>query len=114
MQRGDIWWAALPDPAGSAPGGRRPVIILQADQFTQSRINTVVVVIVTSNLNLAKAPGNVSLPQKATGLPRASVANVSQIITVDKMVLTEQAGTLTAKLLARVEAGVRLVLGLAD
>ncbi len=111
IERGDIWWASLPDPAGSAPGGRRPVIVLQADRFTASRINTVVVVIITSNLNLAKAPGNVLLPHKTSGLTRDSVANVSQIVTVDKSSLTEQVGALPQKLLSRVEAGVKLVLG---
>ena len=111
MQRGDIWWASLPDPVGSSPGFRRPVIIIQADRFTASRLNTVVVVVITSNLSLAKAPGNVLLPQRATGLVRDSVANVSQIITVDKAMLTEQVGILPTKLMARVEEGVKLVLG---
>ncbi len=114
MQRGDIWWASLPQPQGSAPGGRRPVIVLQSDRFTRSRINTVIVIIVTSNLELAKAPGNILLSAKATGLERDSVANVSQLITVDKAALTELVGTLSAKALARVEAGVKLVLGFDD
>lgn len=114
MRRGDIWWASLPHPQGSMPGGRRPVIVLQSDRFTRSRISTVVVVILTANLELAKAPGNVLLSAKTTGLERDSVANVSQIITIDKVVLTELVDTLSAKALARVEAGVKLVLGFAE
>ena len=83
MYRGEIWWANLPDPVGSEPGYRRPVLIIQDDTFTQSRISTVIVVIVTSNTRLAEAPGNVLLPCEASGLPRDSVANVSQILTID-------------------------------
>ncbi|WP_242052286.1 type II toxin-antitoxin system PemK/MazF family toxin [Phormidium sp. FACHB-1136] len=74
----------MPDPVGSEPGYRRPVLVVQDDTFTQSRISTVIVVIITSNIQLAEAPGNVLLPKGATGLPRASVANISQILTVDK------------------------------
>ncbi len=70
MYRGEIWWAQLPDPIGSEPGYRRPVLIIQDDTFTQSRIRTVIVVIITSNIELANAPGNVFLPREATGLPR--------------------------------------------
>jgi mRNA interferase MazF len=112
MERGEIWWASLPPPVGSGPGGRRPVIVLQSNRFNRSRINTVVVVIITSNLKLADAPGNVPLPAKNTGLERDSVANVSQLITVDKYALTELIGKVPAKLFTRIEAGVRLVLGL--
>ncbi|WP_413161435.1 type II toxin-antitoxin system PemK/MazF family toxin [Capilliphycus salinus ALCB114379] len=88
MYRAEIWWATLPDPVGSAPGYRRPVLIVQDDTFTQSRLRTVIVVIITSNTRLAEAPGNLLLPHEATGLPRDSVANVSQILTIDKSVLT--------------------------
>ena len=84
MYRGEIWWANLPNPVGSEPGYRRPVLVIQDDIFTQSRINTVIVLIITSNTQLAEAPGNVLLPREASGLPRNSVANVSQIFTIDK------------------------------
>ena len=77
MYRGEIWWANLPNPVGSEPGYRRPVLVIQDDVFTQSRINTVIVVIITSNTQLAEAPGNVLLPREVPGLSRDSVANVS-------------------------------------
>ena len=110
MRRGEIWWAALPNPQGSEPGYSRPVLIVQADAFTASRIRTVIAVMISSNLALANAPGNVLLPRKHTGLPSDSVANVSQIYTLDKSFLSEQAGRLPDALLRRVEAGLRLIL----
>jgi mRNA interferase MazF len=115
MQRGEIWWATLPEPTGSGPGYRRPVLVIQSDDFNRSRIATVIVLVVTSNAKLALAPGNVLLsrraaPRRAAGLPQDSVANVSQLITIDKRLLTEQAGTLPAKLLRQIEAGLRLIL----
>lgn len=110
MYRSEIWWAVLPDPVGSEPGYRRPVLIIQDDTFTQSRIRTVIVVIITSNIELANAPGNVLLPRDATGLPRDSVANVSQILTVDKAFLTEHIGSLPASLQEEVDEGLRAVL----
>ena len=112
MNRGEIWWADLPDPVASEPGYRRPVLVLQSDEFNQSRIQTVVAVAITSNLHLAQAPGNVELPGKATGLPKDSVANVSQIITIDKQFLRNRCGKLSRDLLQDVEDGVRLVLSL--
>lgn len=112
MQRGEIWWADLADPQGAAPGYRRPVLILQADAFTQSRIATVIVVIVTSNLRLASAPGNVFVSAHESGLPRDSVINVSQLVTLDKTVLDAQVGHLSARTMTAVEDGVRLVLDL--
>jgi mRNA interferase MazF len=112
MRRGEIWWAELPDPAGATAGYRRPVVILQADAFTQSRIATVIVVAVTSNLRLATAPGNVFLAASESGLPKDSVINVSQIITLDKNVLDTQVGHLAAVTLLEVEQGVRLILQL--
>lgn len=87
MYRGEIWWANLPDPVGSEPGYRRPVLVVQDDTFTQSRITTVIVVVITSNIQLAEAPGNVLLPHAVSGLPRDSVANISQVFTVDKTFL---------------------------
>ncbi|NEN97441.1 MAG: type II toxin-antitoxin system PemK/MazF family toxin [Moorea sp. SIO3I7] len=110
MYRGEIWWANLPDPKGSEPGYRRPVLIIQDDLFNQSPINTVIVVIITSNTQLAEAPGNVLLPSKVSGLSRDSVANVSQIFTVDKVFLTERIGSLPDYLQEEVDDGLRMVL----
>ena len=112
IQRGDVWWASLPPPVGSGPGGRRPVVVLQTNRFTRSRLNTVVVVIITTNLNLAKAPGNVLLPAYLSGLPHESVANVTQVLTVDKTLLSDFVGNLPDSLLRQIEAGLKLVLGL--
>ena len=112
MQRGEIWWASLPEPQGSGPGFGRPVVVIQSGPFNESRINTVVVAIITSNLRLASAPGNVSLSSDESGLPRDSVVNVSQVLTVDKSFLTEQAGTLSEDVMAKVDVGLRLALGL--
>ena len=84
MKRGEIWWADLPDPVASEPGYRRPLLIIQVDEFNRSAINTVVAVVLTSNLNLAGAPGNLLLKSTQTGLPKDSVVNVSQVLTVDK------------------------------
>lgn len=110
--RGEIWWATLPDPVGSGPGYRRPVVVVQADEFNHSRINTVLAVLLTSNLPLAAAPGNLLLPARATGLTKNSVANVSQVLTVDKSFLTERVGKLTPALMNEVAAGLRLVMDL--
>lgn len=110
MYRGEIWWASLPDPMGSEPGYRRPVLIVQDDIFTQSRINTVIVVIITSNTQLAEAPGNSLLQSKATGLPKDSVANVSQVFTIDKKFLIERIGMLPEYLQEKVDEGLRTVL----
>jgi mRNA interferase MazF len=112
MQRGSIWWASLPDPVGSMPGYRRPVLIIQADSFNQSRINTIIVVALTSNLKLARGPGNVLLTARVTGLPTDSVANVSQVVTVDRGLLTDYVGELPTTQMKQVEAGLRLVLSL--
>jgi mRNA interferase MazF len=112
MRRGDIWWAALPDAMGAGPGFRRPVVILQADSFTRSAIKTVIVVVITKNLRLAAAPGNVVLPAHESGLPNDSVINVSQVLTVDKQIVEEYAGILTAPTLEAVEQGLRIVLDL--
>ncbi len=110
MRRGEIWWASLPEPTGSGPGFRRPLLIVSANSFNDSGISTIVAAVVTSNLRLADAPGNVRLPVKGTGLAKVSVANVSQIITVDKTFLTERIGKLNPRLLAEVDAGLRIVL----
>ena len=112
MTRGEIWWADLPEPRGSEPGFRRPVLVIQADSFNQSRIQTVIVAVVSSNLLLAEAPGNVLLPARATGLPRDTVVNVSQLLTLDRLFLAEHVSTLPAGLQAAVDVGLRLVLEL--
>lgn len=112
MKRGEIWWADLPAPAGSEPGYRRPVLIIQADSFNRSRIQTVIVAILTSNLQLANAPGNVLLPAQVSGLPKDSVVNASQVLTVDRSVLIERVTMLDSESLWLVEDGLRLVLDL--
>lgn len=112
MRRGEIWWASLPEPAASEPGSRRPLLIVQSDEFNRSRIATVLGVVLTGNLALAEAPGNVLLPREATGLTKDSVANVSQVVTADRRFLTERIGELPARLLLQVENGLRLVFSL--
>jgi len=112
IQRGDILWADLPVPTGSEPGFRRPLLVLQADTFNRSRIRTVIAVALSSNIRLATMPGNVLVRAGESGLPRDSVVNVSQIVTLDRDALTERAGRLPENLLAAVEVGVKLVLDL--
>lgn len=112
MRRGEIWWAELPDPEGSTPGYRRPVIVMQSDRFNRTRIRTVLVLILTSNLDLALAPGNVLIRRQDSGLPKDSVANVTQVYTIDREMLTERVCTLTAALLHAIEDGLRIVLEL--
>jgi mRNA interferase MazF len=112
VQRGELWWADLPEPRLSEPGYRRPVWVVQADSFNNSRIQTIIVATITSNLALAEAPGNVLLPQRDSGLPRDSVVNVSQIITLDREFLAEYIGSLPARLQRLVDAGLHLVLNL--
>ena len=112
MTRGEIWWADLPEPRGSEPGFRRPVLIIQANSFNRSGINTVIVAVITSNLRLAELPGNVFLPAQKNGLPRDSVVNISQLLTLDRSFLTEEVDKLPNRLMAEVDAGLRLVLEL--
>jgi mRNA interferase MazF len=109
--QGDVFWASLESPVGSAPGFRRPVLIVQGDSFNASRIATAVVVPLSSNHRLAVAPGNLALPAATTGLPKDSAANVSQIVAIDRSLLTERVGHITAVQLDRIMAGVDLVLG---
>lgn len=109
--QGDVFWASLPAPTGSSPGFRRPVIIVQGDAFNASRLATVVVVPLTSNLRWATAPGNLLLRGQATGLSRDSVANVSQIVAVDRITLSERVGRVSAGELELVLRGIDLVLG---
>jgi mRNA interferase MazF len=111
IAQGDVCWASLDDPIGSASGYRRPVVIVQGDLFNASRIATTVVVPLTSNQRLATAPGNVALLAASTGLPKDSVANVSQIISIDRAILTERVGRISRAQLDRILAGIDLVLG---
>jgi mRNA interferase MazF len=110
IAQGEVWWADLGEPAESEPGFRRPVVVVQGNAFNRSSLRTVVCVTVTSNLRWADAPGNVHLPARATGLPRDSVANVSQLVTLDRDALTERVGTLSASNLELVLAGIYVVL----
>lgn len=112
MRRGEVWWASLPDAGGSGPGFRRPVLIVQSNEFNRSRIQTIAVVAITSNADLGKAPGNVTLRPRTSGLPRESVVNVSQIITVDRRFLTKRVKALDARSMGLVDEGLRLVLSL--
>ncbi len=112
LARGEIWWADLPDPQGSEPGYRRPLLIVQNDAFNRSRLRTTIAVVLSTNLRLLDAPGNVLLPSKASNLPRDSVANVSQILTVDREALTERVGRVPASLIEQVADGLRLALAL--
>ncbi len=115
MTRGEIWWSTLSNRDGSGGGSgpryRRPVLIVQSDSFTDSGINTVVVAVITSNTRLARAPGNVALSMKQSGLLKPAVVNVSQLITIDKSMLTERVHELELSEMAAVNQGLRLVLG---
>lgn len=112
MTRGDIWWASLPDPRGSEPGFRRPVLIIQSDAFNRSMINTVIVAVVSSNVRLAAAPGNVLLRKNETRLRKDSVVNVSQLVTVSKNFLVQKVARIPVSRIREVEGGLRLVLSL--
>lgn len=112
VTRGEVWWADLSAPRGSEPGFRRPVLVVQSDAFNRSRLRTVLVASLTASLRLAEQPGNVLLPRESTGLPRDSVANLTQLATVDEDFLEQQAGVIPRRLMAQVEDGLRLVLDL--
>lgn len=111
ISQGDVWWADLPDPTGSGPRFRRPVAVVQGDSLNRSRVATVVCVPLTSNTKWAKAPGNVLLSAQVTGLSKHSVANVSQIVSLDKGLLTDRAGRLPRAQLGLVLSGIDVVLG---
>ena len=112
MRRGEIWWASLPEPSRSGPGLRRPVLIVSDDSFNRSRIATIIAAVITGNLQLAEAPGNVRLAGPASGLPKASVVDVSQLITLDKAMITSRLGRASTTQMDSVDKGLRLVLGL--
>jgi mRNA interferase MazF len=111
ISQGDVWWADLGEPSASEPGFRRPVIVVQGDSFNRSALRTVVAVPITSNLRWAAAPGNVRLSARATGLLRDSVANVSQLVALDRSILIERVGRLSSSKLELVLAGIDTVLG---
>jgi mRNA interferase MazF len=111
ISQGEVWWADLPAPTGSGPGFRRPVIVVQGDAVNRSRIATVVCVPLTSNLRWADASGNVLLSSRVTGLPKDSVANVSQILTLDRDLLIEVVDKLPRRMTELVLAGIDVVLG---
>ena len=111
LAQGEVWWAELPDPAGSGPGFQRPVVVVQGNSLNRSRVATAVCVPLTSNLNWADAPGCTRLSKRATGLPKDSVANASQVVTIDRSFLTERVGRLGQKHLAQVLLGIDIVLG---
>jgi mRNA interferase MazF len=113
MKRGQIWWTNLGPPRGSEPGYRRPAVIVSANEFNASAVQTVIVVFLTTNAARAKDPGNVWLTAKQTGLPQNCTLNVTQISTVDRRILYEFVGHLPDVVMARVDDGLRLVLGLA-
>jgi mRNA interferase MazF len=112
MKRGEVWWAALPDPAGSGPDLRQPVVIIQANPFNDSRIGTVIVAMITSNLALAAAPGNLRVTRSDSGLPRVSVINISRLLTLDRRLLAKRVKSLPAQIMQTLNAGLRLVLAL--
>jgi mRNA interferase MazF len=111
VAQGEIWWADLPEATGSGPGFRRPVVIVQGEAFNRSNIATVVCVPLTTNLRLAQAPGNLLLPARASELAKDSVANVSQIVTIDRDLLTERAGRVSRSQLEAILDGIDIVLG---
>lgn len=112
VKRGEIWWIDLPGPAGSGPGYRRPGVVVSDDAFNRSRIGTVIVMTLTTNLALADAPGNARLNRRESGLPKPSVANASQLVTVDKRLLTERVKRLPDTVMTRIDDGLRKTLSL--
>lgn len=112
MRRGEVWWADLPDPVGSGPGLKRPVLIIQANPFNESRIATIVVAIITSNLGLADYPGNVRISKTESGLSKPSVVNISQLMTLDRSLFTSRVKMLPSSSLVKINEGIRLILAL--
>ncbi len=112
MQRGEVWWTDLPDPVGSEPGFRRPVVVIQADPLNRSRVSTVIVAAITSNLRLRSFPGNVYLSPRDAGLDRPSVVNASQLATLDRGRLIRHVGNVASAKMREIDHGLRLVLAL--
>ena len=112
MKRGEIWWAELPEPSGSEPGYRRPLLIIQSNDFNKSNISTIIAAVITTNIRLAAAPGNVKLSSRSSKLPKDSVINISQVITIDKSFLSKRVHSVSPKLMSRVDEGLRIVLNL--
>ncbi len=112
VERGQIWWADLPEPRGSSPGYEHPIVVIQSDYFNQTKINTIIGAVITSNLDLAEMPGNVLIKKNQTELSKDSVVNATQIVTVDKSELLEYVGTLSERKMEQIENGLRLVLSL--
>jgi mRNA interferase MazF len=112
IERGQIWRVDLPEPKGSSPGYEHPIVIVQSDDFNLTKLNTVIGVVITSNLDLAEMPGNVLIKKEQTELPKDSVVNVTQVVTVDKSELVEYVGTLSERKMEQIEKGLRLVLNL--
>ena len=112
IERGEIWWADLPEPVGSTPGLPRPVLIVQSDTVNQSRLNTVVIAVVTTNTKLANSEGNVLLLSRQSNLPKDSVINVSQLFTIDKSILRDFVSALSEKKMKQVNDGLRFILSL--
>ena len=112
IERREVWWADLEEPRGSEPGFRRPVLIVQADAFNRSRLRTILSVVLSSNLRLLDAPGNILLPYRVTGLQKDSAAIVTQVVTLDQDYLSERVGKIPPRLMAQVDAGLRIALDL--
>ena len=112
ISRGDVWWADLPDPTGSSPGYRRPVVVVQSDSFNRSRIRTILIIPLTSNLDREKVPGNVRLPRKVTSLSRESVALTTQVLTVDRTDFIERVGAIPPTTMRAIDRGLRIALEL--
>lgn len=112
IERGEIWWTHLPEPKGSMPGFRHPVLVVQSDKFNRTKLETFVGVVITTNLKLAKMPGNILLDPKQSGLPEDSVVNITQIVTANKADLLEFVGTLSERKMEQIEKGLRLILSL--
>ena len=112
MRRGEIWWADLQEPQGSEPGHSRPFLIVQADGFNRSSIRTIIGVVLSTNPLLAEMPGNVPIEEGTGGLPKDSVANVTQLVTVDRAFVRDRVGTVPATVMEAIDNGLRLVLSL--
>jgi len=110
VKRGEIWWVTMDEPRGSEPGYRRPVVVISSNEFNKSQIQTIIVAVITSNLHLAGAPGNIKLSINNSGLKRESVINISQLLTLDKSFITEKIGQLDNNLIHKLNSGIKLVL----